>query len=106
MFTLVQPIRTLANAIEEERDCSIRLILYRSLDVFRYFWLRDTIKDFVMVSRTFQIRPLLSVVSREQKILCPSPEPKAHASAFVHLAEPAGAAIAAISATKPAGLDE
>ena len=35
--------------------------------MFRYFWLRDTIKDFVTVSQTFQIRPLLSVVSREQK---------------------------------------
>ena len=66
-FTLVQPIRTLANAIEEEHDWSIGLILYRSPDLFRYFWLRDTIEDFVTVSQTFQIRPLLSVVSREQK---------------------------------------
>jgi hypothetical protein len=66
-FTLVQPIRTLANAIEEEHDWSIGLILYRSPDLFRHFWLRDTIEDFVTVSQTFQIRPLLSVVSREQK---------------------------------------
>src|ERR1700733_215759 len=66
-FTLVQPIRALANDIEEEHGWSIGLILYRSPDLFRYFWLRDTIKDFVTVSQTFQIRPLLSVVSREQK---------------------------------------
>jgi hypothetical protein len=66
-FTLVQPLRTLANAIEEEHDWSIGLILYRSPDLFRYFWLRDTIEAFVAVSQTFQIRPLLSVVSREQK---------------------------------------
>jgi hypothetical protein len=66
-FTLVQPIRTLANAIEEEHDWSIGLILYRSPDLFRHFWLRDTIEDFVTVSQTFQIRPLLSVVSKEQK---------------------------------------
>jgi Bacterial archaeo-eukaryotic release factor family 3 len=66
-FTLVQPIRTLANAIEEEHDWSIGLTLYRSPDLFRYFWLRDTIKDFVAVSQTFQIRPLLSLVSKEQK---------------------------------------
>jgi hypothetical protein len=66
-FTLVQPIRTLANAIEEEHDWSIGLILYRSPDLFRHFWLRDTIEDFVTVSQTFQIRQLLSVVSREQK---------------------------------------
>src|ERR1700761_1831825 len=66
-FTLVQPIRTLANAIEEEDDWSIGLILYRSPDLFRYYWLRDTIEDFVTVSQTFQIRPLLSMVSREQK---------------------------------------
>ena len=66
-FTLVQPIRTLGNAIEEEDDWSIGLILYRSPDLFRHFWLRDTIKDSVTVFQTFQIRPLLSVVSREQK---------------------------------------
>ena len=102
-FTLVQPIRTLANAIEEEHDWSIGLILYRSPNLFRYFWLRDTIKEFVTVSQTFQIRPLLSVVS---KSLCPRPEPKAHASSDVHLPKPAGAAIAAIGATKPAGLDD
>jgi hypothetical protein len=64
---LVGPIRTLANAIEEERDWSIGLALYRSPDLFRYFWLRDTIKDFVTVSQTFQIRPLVSLVSKEQK---------------------------------------
>jgi hypothetical protein len=71
-FTLVQPIRTLANAIEEEHDWSIGLILYRSPDLFRHFWLRETIEDFVAVSQTFQIRPLLSAVSREQKfyVLC------------------------------------
>jgi hypothetical protein len=66
-FTLVQPIRTLANAIEEEHDWSIGLILYRSPDLFRYFCLRDTIEAFVAVSQTFRIRPLLSLVSREQK---------------------------------------
>ena len=66
-FALVQPIRTLASAIEEEHDWSIGLILYRSPDLFRYFWLRDTIKDSVTVSQTFQIRPLLSLVSKEQK---------------------------------------
>src|ERR1700722_1580020 len=66
-FTLVQPIRTLANAIEEEHDWSIGLVLYRSPDLFRHFWLRDTIEPFVAVSQTFQIRPLLSVASREQR---------------------------------------
>ena len=40
------------------------------------------------------------------KVLCPLLKPKAYASAFVHLPEPAGAAVAATSATKPAGLDE
>ena len=105
-FTLLQPIRALANAIEEEHDWSIGLILYRSPDLFRYFWLRDTIKDFATVSQTFQIRPLLSVVSERAKVLCPSLKPKAHASSDVYLPEPAGAAIAAIGATKPAGLDE
>ena len=57
-FTLVQAIQTLANAIEEEHDWAIGLILYRLPELFRYFWLRDTFKDFVTVSQTFQIRPL------------------------------------------------
>jgi hypothetical protein len=64
---LVEPIRTLANAVEEEHDWSIGLVLYRSPDLFRHFWLRDTIEAFVALSQTFQIRPLLSVVSREQR---------------------------------------
>jgi len=50
-----------------KHDWPIGLILYRLRDLFRYFWLRDTFKDFVTVSQTFQIRPQLSVVSREQK---------------------------------------
>ena len=50
-FTLLQPIRALANAIEEEHDWSIGLILYRSPDLFRHFWLRDTIEPFLALSQ-------------------------------------------------------
>jgi len=105
-FTLVQPIRTLANAIEEEHDWSIGLILYRSPDLFRHFWLRDTIEDFVTVSQTFQIRPLHSVVSKEQKFYVLALSQKHTRLLMYPYQEPAGAAIAAIGATKPAGLDE
>lgn len=40
------------------------------------------------------------------KVLCPSLKPKARAASYVHLPEPAGAAIAAISATRSPDLDE
>jgi hypothetical protein len=69
---LVEPIKTFARAIEAERQWSVGLVLYRSPDLFRHFLLRDAIEDFVTVSLRFQIRPLVSLMSREQTfyVLC------------------------------------
>ncbi len=69
---LVEPIKTFASAIEGERDWSVGLVLYRSPGLFRHFLLRDAIEDFVTVSLRFQIRPLVSLMSREQEfyVLC------------------------------------
>ena len=55
------------NAIEQQRDWSIGLLLYRSPYLFRHFLLHENIEDFVTVSERFQIRPLVSLMSREQK---------------------------------------
>lgn len=61
--TLVAPVLTLLNAVEEQRDWSIGLLLYRSPYLFRHFLLHENIEDFVTVSERFQIRPLVSLMS-------------------------------------------
>ena len=63
---LVEPIRSMATALERDREWSIGLALFRSPDQFRYFFLRELPTEFVTVAERFQIRPLLAVVSRDQ----------------------------------------
>jgi len=43
------------------------LVLFRSPDLFRAFWVGETMKDFVAVGERFQIRRLLFLLSREQR---------------------------------------
>ena len=64
---LVEPIQTLAASIEERGEWSKNLVLFRSPNIFRYFSLRELEKQFVVVEDRFQIRPLLSLLSRHQR---------------------------------------
>src|SRR5579872_2637786 len=64
---LVAPIRALAADIEEREEWSKGIVLFRSPDIFRYFAIRDLEQEFVTVGERFLIRPLLSLLSRNQQ---------------------------------------
>jgi hypothetical protein len=64
---LVEPLRAMASATEQEGDWSVALALFRSPDIFRYFLLRDLATEFVMVGDRFQIRPVLPLLSHDQR---------------------------------------
>jgi hypothetical protein len=64
---LVETVDSIATTVEAEGRWANGLILFRSPDMFRYFWLRELPKEIVAVTKRFQIRPLLSVLSREQR---------------------------------------
>ena len=65
--SLVEPLRAMATATEQEGDWSVGFALFRSPEIFRYFLLRDLVTEFVMVRERFQIRPLLPLLSRDQR---------------------------------------
>jgi hypothetical protein len=65
--SLVEPLRAMAAATEQEGDWSVGFALFRSPDIFRYFLLRDLVTEFVMVGERFQIRPLLPLLSHDQR---------------------------------------
>lgn len=64
---LLEPIHSLASSMERAGEWSVGLALFRSPDVFRYFLLPEPSWEFVTVSERFQIRPLLPLLSREQR---------------------------------------
>ena len=64
---LAGPIHTLAATIETEGDWAIGMLLYRSPETFRYVLMRELSKEFVTVGNRFQIRPLLGLLSHEQR---------------------------------------
>lgn len=65
--TLLEPVRELARTTETEGVWSNGLIVFRSPDVFRYFFLHRHVPELHAVEERFQIRPLLSAVAREQR---------------------------------------
>ncbi len=64
---LAEPIHELAATIETEGDWGLAMLIFRSPEVFRYVRLRELAKEFVTVGNRFQIRPLLGLLSREQR---------------------------------------
>jgi hypothetical protein len=64
---LTEPIRELAATIETEGDWGIGMLLYRSSETFRCVLMRELSKEFVTVGNCFQIRPLLGLLSHEQR---------------------------------------
>jgi len=63
----LEPIRSLAGAVETERNWANALIALRSPDVFRYYWLRGQWKETVSVADRFQARPVFAVMARQQR---------------------------------------
>jgi hypothetical protein len=64
---LMEPVRALAARIQIGRDWAVSIILFRSPGTFRYFSTRQTLMEFVTIGDHCQVRPLLSIFSREQE---------------------------------------
>ena len=62
-----EPIRNLADTVETDRNWASALIVLRSPDVFRYYWLRGQWKETASVADRFQAWPLFAVMAREQR---------------------------------------
>lgn len=65
--TLLEPVRELARTTETQGVWSNGLIVFRSPDIFRYFFLHQPVPELHAVEERFQIRPLLSALAREQR---------------------------------------
>ena len=65
---LLEPIHNIAVAAGNDDIWANALILFRSPEVFRYYWLHGGSNEFLAVADQFHIRPLLSVIARPQKI--------------------------------------
>lgn len=64
--TLLEPLREFAATIETDGDWALALAIYRSPDVFHCFRVPEIARELATIEDVFDIRPLLSVVSREQ----------------------------------------
>jgi len=63
---LLAPIEQLAADVETAHVWANSLIAFQSAEVFRYYWMRQQLKDMAEVGERFQIRPLLAALAREQ----------------------------------------
>jgi hypothetical protein len=70
--SLLEPIRDLAATVESSGVWSNALVVFRAPDVFRYFLLHRQVPEVQTVGNRFQVRPLLSALTREQQfhLLC------------------------------------
>ncbi len=70
--SLCQPIEELEHNVKAAGIWSNALIAFRSPDVFRYFLLHRRLPEAETVEERFQVRPLCSVLAREQQfhLLC------------------------------------
>jgi hypothetical protein len=64
---LLDPLRSFAAEIEAKGTWSLAPILFRSRDILRCFQSSDLSKEFVVVGERFQVRPLLPLMSRDQR---------------------------------------
>ena len=64
---LVDPLRSVAESIESKGQWSFNLVLYRSRGIIRWFQTGELSKELVVVGDRFQIRPLLPLMSRDQR---------------------------------------
>jgi hypothetical protein len=64
---LLAPIEQLAAKLETAHTWANSLIAFRSTGAFRYYWMRERLKDGAEVGERFEIRPLLAALAREQR---------------------------------------
>src|SRR5216683_3430125 len=64
---LLAPIEQLAPNAETAHVWANSLIAFRSSGAFRHYWMRERLKDVVVVGERFEIRPLLAALAREQR---------------------------------------
>jgi hypothetical protein len=65
--SLLEPINEVAAAVEAKRIWANSLVLFRSPEVFTYYLFYERWKESLTVAERFQIRPLLSALTREQR---------------------------------------
>jgi len=64
---LLTPIEQLTANLETAYGWTNSLIAFRSPGAFRYYWMRERLKDMAVVGERFEIRPLLAALAREQR---------------------------------------
>jgi hypothetical protein len=64
---LVKPLHALAANIEVEGTWANALVLFRAPHILRHYWLYELRQEVITVDGKFHIRPLLPVISREQR---------------------------------------
>jgi hypothetical protein len=64
---LLEPIRSVAAAIETTGVWAKGVLVLRSPTIFQGYWLRGWRKEFVKVEDHFDLRPLLAALAREQR---------------------------------------
>jgi hypothetical protein len=67
--SLLEPINEVAAAVEAKRIWANSLVLFRSPEVFTYHMFYEHWKESLTVADRFQIRPLLSALTREQRFI-------------------------------------
>jgi len=63
--SLIEPINEVTAAVEAKRIWANSLVLFRSREVFAYYMFYERWKESLTVGDRFQIRPLLSALTRE-----------------------------------------
>jgi hypothetical protein len=66
IIALLDPIRATATAIESQGVWAKAVMILRSPDIFRGYWLRGLHREIVDASDRFHLRPLFAAMAREQ----------------------------------------
>jgi Bacterial archaeo-eukaryotic release factor family 3 len=64
---LLKPLEDLVTGLETDRGWAKTLLIFRSPDVFQYYWLRTEWKDTIKVGQRFQARPLFELAAGRQR---------------------------------------
>ncbi len=65
--SLLRPIEELSVDVNTDPIWGNTLLLYRSPDLFLHYWIRSPHPDMAVVAERFQVRPLLSLFTAEQR---------------------------------------
>jgi hypothetical protein len=103
---LVEPLRAMAAATEQEGDWSVAFALFRSPEIFRYFLLRDLATEFVMVADRFQIPAPAAPVQPRSAVLPAGLGSETRSTLPLHKPERRRTAVAQVGAGESARLVE